>query len=66
MGSSIDGAISRYDTLQQFPKVMSQMGYSAEQAQANIQKMSDGIDGLPTTLDGIVANAKNLTLTLGD
>ena len=66
LGSSIDGAISRYDTLQQFPKVMSQMGYSAEQAQANIQKMSDGIDGLPTTLDGIVANAKNLTLTLGN
>ncbi|WP_290451144.1 tape measure protein, partial [Faecalibaculum rodentium] len=66
LGSSIDGAISRYDTLQQFPKVMSQMGYSAAQAQANIQKMSDGIDGLPTTLDGIVANAKNLTLTLGD
>lgn len=63
---SIDGAISRYDTLTQFPKVMQQMGYSSQQAQANINKLSDGIDGLPTTLDGIVANAKNLTLTLGN
>ena len=64
--SSLDGAISRYDTLQQFPKVMQQMGYSADDAQKNINKLSDGIDGLPTTLDGIAASAKNLSLTLGD
>ena len=49
--SSIDSAISRYDTLNQFPKVMSNLGIGAEDAQKSIDKMSDKLSGLPTTLD---------------
>lgn len=48
---SIDGAVSRIDTLNQFPKVMSNLGISAEESQEAISKMSDKLAGLPTTLD---------------
>lgn len=63
---SIDGAISRYDTLVSFPKVMQQMGYSAEESQASITKLSEGIQGLPTALDDIVASTKSIALLTGD
>ena len=49
--SSIDDAITRLDTLNQFPKVMSNLGIGAEDAQKSIDKMADKLSGLPTTLD---------------
>ena len=51
INNSIDGAISRLDTLNNFPKVMSNLGISAEDANKSIKKMSDKLAGLPTTLD---------------
>lgn len=48
---SIDGAIARYDTLNNFPKVMSNLGIASEDADKSIKKMSDRLSGLPTTLD---------------
>lgn len=64
--SSLDSAISRVDTLNQFPKVMSNIGFSTDEAKESISKLSDGIQGLPTTLDGIVANTQAFALSLGD
>ncbi len=64
--SSLDGAISRVDKLNQFPKVMQNIGFSAEEAESSIKKMSDGIQGLPTTLDEIVGNAQQLAMSIGD
>lgn len=49
--NSIDGAIARYDTLNNFPKVMSNLGIASEEADKSIKKMSDKLSGLPTTLD---------------
>jgi tape measure domain-containing protein len=49
--SSMDGAISRYDTMNNFPKVMSNLGIAADDAQKSIDLMSDKLTGLPTTLD---------------
>ena len=49
--NSMDGAISRYDTMNNFPKVMSNLGIAADEAQASIDLMSDKLMGLPTTLD---------------
>ena len=49
--SSIDGAVSRVDTLNNFPKVMSNLGIGAEEAQKAIDKMGKRLEGLPTTLD---------------
>ncbi len=51
LNSSIDSAISRLDTLNNFPKVMSNLGIASEDAQKSINKMSDKLSGLPTTLD---------------
>ena len=51
ISNSIDGAISRLDTLNNFPKVMSNLGIASEEADKSIKKMSDKLSGLPTTLD---------------
>lgn len=49
-----------------FPKVMESLGYTSDEATSSINKLSDGINGLPTTLDGIVSSAQTLTASLGD
>lgn len=49
--SNLDGAVSRFDTLNNFPKVMSNLGISAKEADESIKLMSDKLAGLPTTLD---------------
>lgn len=64
--SSLDGAISRFDTLAGFPVVMERMGFSSEEAGDSIKKLSDGIQGLPTTLDGIVASTQRIAILTGD
>lgn len=51
ISNSIDDAISRYDTLNNFPKVMSNLGIASDEADKSIKKMSDKLAGLPTTLD---------------
>lgn len=60
ISSSLDGAISRVDTLNQFPRVMSQLGYGADSAAAAIGKMSDHIQGLPTKLDAIAGSVQRV------
>lgn len=64
--SSIGGAIARVDTLNTFPGLLVQMGYGAEEAERAITRLGDGIDGLPTTLDGIVGNTQRMVTILGD
>lgn len=64
--SSVDGAVSRVDTLNQFPKVLQQMGASGEDADRSIARLSDGIQGLPTTLDGVASTAQRMFTILGD
>lgn len=66
ISSSMSAAIRRVDTLNQFPKVMQQLGFSMEQAEDARSKLSDGIDGLPTSLDEIVSSAQSLALLTGD
>src|SRR5699024_5551036 len=64
--ASFDKAISRVDTLNQFPRVLQQMGYSADEANASTARLSEGIQGLPTTLDGIVGSTQRLVTIFGD
>ena len=63
---SIDSAISRVDTLNNFPKVMQSLGYGADACATAMKTLDDGISGLPTTMDGIVQSTQMLTATLGD
>ena len=61
IGSSLNSAVSRYDTLNNFPKVMQNLGISSEEAQQAINKMSDGLTGLPTTLDAGASAVQRFT-----
>ena len=49
--SNIDGAVKRIDTLNNFPKVMSNLGIGAEESSEAIKQLSDNLKGLPTTLN---------------
>lgn len=59
--NSIDGSISRLDTLNNFEKVMSNMNISADQADLAKSKLVKGLNGLPTTLDDAVASVQRFT-----
>ena len=62
--NNLGSAVKRLDTLNNFPKIMKNLGYSADDAQSAINKMSKGIDGLPTALDDIAgATQKIVPLT---
>lgn len=66
MSAHMDAAVSRVDTMNNFPLVMKSLGFSAEAADKSIDKLGTGIEGLPTSLDEIVKNTQLLTASLGD
>ncbi len=63
--NSMDGAINRFDTLNKYPVVMEALGYSTQEVDKSMRKLTDGIDGLPTRLDDIVANTQQLAISTG-
>lgn len=66
ISSHVGSAISRFDTLNNYPKVMQSLGYSADSANASIGKMSDRLSTLPTRLDDMVSVVQGITATVGD
>jgi len=66
IGSSVDGAVKRFDTLNQFPNVMKSLGYGAKEAEASINTLGDGIQHLPTTLDAVANQTKSIVAVVGD
>jgi tape measure domain-containing protein len=66
IAASVDLAVKRYDTLNNFPRVLQLMGYGAEEASAATQKLADGVLGLPTRLDEVVSTAQRLTVLTGN
>lgn len=63
---SMDQAIARYDTLNNFPRVMSNLGVASAEADKSIKKMSDKLAGLPTTLDQGAMAVQRFTSANGD
>ena len=63
---NLDSAISRTDTLNNFPKVMSNLGIGAEEAEKSIALMSDKLIGLPTMLDEGAMAVQRFTSANGD
>ena len=51
VSSSTGDAIDRFDKLNAFPKTMKSLGISTEQSEKSINKLSEKLKGLPTTLD---------------
>lgn len=64
--NSVGSAVERFDTLQKFPKVMESLGFNTDQSAKASKRLSDGIDGLPTTLQEVVANTQRMTAITGD
>lgn len=67
--SSLGSAIDRADQMNNFPKVMKNLGYSSQDASASIKKISNALDGLPTTssaMTGMVQQLAPLTSNLDE
>ncbi len=64
--SSVSGAVDRYDTLSKYPKILTNLGYSTQQANKSTVKLKDGIQGLPTALDDVVKTSQRLTVLTGN
>lgn len=64
--AGLGSAISRFDTLKNYPKVLSNLGFSADDAKKSIDALSKGIDGLPTSLDSAASGVQRLVAKNGD
>lgn len=64
--AGLSSAISRFDTLNNYPKVLSNLGFSAEEAEKSINTLSEGIDGLPTSLDDAASGVQRLVAKNSD
>lgn len=58
--SNVEGAIKRADTMNNFPKVMKNLGYDSNDAAAAIKRISASIDGLPTTTSSMIGMVQQL------
>lgn len=66
IGSQMDDAVSRLDALNNFPRVMSNLGISNDDAQASMKRLSDALIGLPTTLDEATQSVQRFTSANGN
>ena len=64
--SNLDSAINRVDVINNFPKVMESLGFSPDEAASSIKTILSRLDGLPSTLNGVVADVQKLTATMGN
>lgn len=60
IGASMGAAISRVDTLNNFPKVMQNLGYSAIDATDSINKIATALDGLPSSTDDVASMVQQI------
>lgn len=66
ISSHVGAAVSRFDTMNAFPAVMETLGYSAEDSEASIAKMSDRLGNLPTTLDSMTGAVQRIVPAIKD
>ena len=66
INNSIDGAVARIDTMNNFPKVMSNLGIESKESEKAVKKLSDGLQGIPTTLDDAALAVQRFTSKNGD
>ena len=69
VSSSVGAAVERTDMMNNFPKVMKNLGFSADAAAKSVQKISNSLDGLPTAssaMTGMVQQLAPLTSSLDE
>ena len=64
--SNLDSAISRVDIMNNFPKVMDNLGISAKDSEKTISYLSERLKGLPTRLDDAALSVQRFTSKNGD
>ena len=60
IASHMSDAVSRLDTLKNYPQVMQALGVSAKEADASINTMSDRLLSLPTRLDSMTSSVQGI------
>lgn len=66
IANSVDDAVKRFDTLNNFPKVMQSLGIESEKSGKAIKKLSNKLTGLPTTLDSATSSVARFVSKNGD
>lgn len=66
ISNQLSDAVYRADVLNRFPKVMTMMGYSAEDASKAIGKLRDGVAGIPTSLADVVSATQRIAALTGN
>jgi tape measure domain-containing protein len=66
IANSMSEAVSRLDTLNNFPKVMSNLGIGAEESQKAIDYLAEKLQGLPTTIDSAALAVQRFTSANGN
>ena len=63
--NSVGNAVQRFDTLNAYPKIMKQMGFSTQDTKNSINVLKKGIDGLPTSLQDITKSSQSFAILTG-
>lgn len=66
IAGSMDSAIARFDTLNNYPTVMQNLGYSTSTVDESLSKMDSHLQGLPTALNDMVSTVQGLAAVTGD
>lgn len=65
LGSQVNSAFSRIDTLNNAPKMFSAMGYAVGDVSTVMSGLNTYLDGLPTSLDSAVRSTQELAASFG-
>lgn len=60
VAAHVGSAVSRLDTLKNYPQVMQSLGVGSKEASASVKTMSDRLSNLPTTLDSMSSTVQGL------
>ena len=66
IASGFAGGVQRLDTIENYPRLMQSLGYSAEDAARSIQTISDHLVDLPTRTDEMVRLTQAISDSTGD
>lgn len=65
IGSQLGNAVQRFDTLNNAPKVLQNLGNSAEESEKAIAALASGVRGLPTSLDQATSALTRISASSG-